>query len=52
MSDIPRMRCPICRMWIDAPPTATRLPLHEDPLKEQCRGSNQRPVEKIGPFRS
>jgi hypothetical protein len=50
-SDICRMRCQRCRMWIDVPRTAKKVPPHKVKYtNDQCTGGNQPPAEKIGPF--
>lgn len=47
----PQARCQRCRMWIDAPRTATKVPNHKrpDPPRENCSGSNQPWAEWRGP---
>lgn len=47
----PRMRCQVCRMWINAKASATKVPPHNNPvLGGSCRGSGQPPAQKQGKF--
>jgi hypothetical protein len=48
--NVPRMRCPVCRMWIDAPRSATKVPDHTAPgEKGTCNGSGRSPAGRRGP---
>lgn len=49
-ANIHRVRCPKCRMWIDAPKNAQKVPPHKDLVTgSQCAGTGKRPAARRGP---